>query len=273
VATLPLVRAALALCLLASCASRARAPRESGLPQARGGPPPGLSERDRERIAREVVIIVVAGERFWRESCAVAGVEGLCVERARVGGGCGPRGEQLARRPRGRTAERARMHFRAALERYERAGLAGGDAEAAALTARLRLADDDLEGLLGLGFPAGLDFVDDEPRALRELSSFRHDLDGRTLGLRRAYGSLAGTALAVTALARETLLFAHVAAILRRAHLPRRPDEDGDELVAGFCRTMAEVAQPWQEAADRRRADCADEAARLGAPLPASCAP
>jgi hypothetical protein len=220
---------------------------------------------DRDRKSWEVVTLVIVGERLWRESCHVAGVEDLCAEREPAEGGCSPPGERLVIRRRDAGAERARMHFRGALQRYERGALSGGEAEEAVAIARLRLADDQLEGAIALAFPRGLDFEHDEPRSLEKLAAFRREVDGRALGARRAYGSLAGTPVAVPALAREALLFAHVGALVRRAELPRRPDaDDADAFMTGFCETMAELAMPWEEGATRLREACVEEAARRG---------
>ena len=244
------MRFALAVCLLASCAARPARPPEDVRPFRTHGEP--MSPwADRERKRWEVVTLVIVGERLWRESCDAAGVDGLCVDRVPADGGCGAAGERLVRHRRREVAEKARMHFRGALERYELAGLSGGEAEEAAAHARLRLADDQLEALIAMAFPRGLDFEAGERRSLALLSRFKRELDGRAWSARRAYGSLAGGPSATTALAREALLFDHVAALLRRAERPRRPESD--DFMTGFCDTMAELAVPWEEEAARLR--------------------
>jgi len=258
------------MCLLAACAARAPRPRERVRDLRPEDRLPLAPELDRTRKTWEVVTLVIVGERLWRESCALGdppAVDGLCLERAPAEGGCGPGVERLVARERGGGAALARMHFRAALERYLRAGLSGGEVDAAAASARLHLADDQLERVLALSFPRDLDFDADEPAALEQLARFRREVDGRTLGARRAYDGLMGSSRSVAALAREALLFRQVAALVRRAELPRRPaSEDGDEFLIGFCETMAELAAPWEDGAARLSAACVDEAARRSEP-------
>jgi tetratricopeptide (TPR) repeat protein len=226
--------------------------------------------------ARIVIAHAMIGQLLWKQSCPVAGVDGLCVkanERAprTCGTGTVRTSTVIARDPRKRAE--ALAAFAAAVKEYERRPT-NDDPGARHFYAQAQLvaADAELETSLAIAFPRDLSFGPKDS-AVRAASTKRfgswldqiREAGARVMHEYDAVLSTKDAASSITIGARIGVLSQSFASSLVTGELPRdlRTGAHAADRIGAYCDQMIEAAEPLEARAVDAFAACLAKSSEL----------
>ncbi len=203
---------------------------------------------------RTIIAHAKIGQLYWKQSCSVPGIEGLCLKRIpsaklTCGTGTAPTFAVVARDPG--KAKLALASFATAIKLYERR--VGDDASARYFYAQSRLAAADaaLEPFLELAFPRDLDF-DGAARAAstKRFSDWLEQKQRSGGDVTRQYEAIIGVKdviSSITAMARLGMLTQSFASSLLDSEVPRAVRSDAKRTA--YCKAITDVVDPLESRA------------------------
>jgi len=213
------------------------------------------------------------GEALWQSSCPVTAVDGLCIQL-----GVDRRRDTCdANEPRAAVVTRKQDLRKEALATFERAvklvadgKLEDSESRHALATAKLRLADDELELAMQTTFPADLDFTaGDREKARRSRQRFDAWLKAEMLAAQKvrekyeAVIAIKDPETSVAAVARTAEVVQSFRRKLVTSDVPKRGLR-AKEVRAAYCGALLDAAEPIAQVADRSFGVCAAKATELG---------
>jgi outer membrane protein assembly factor BamD (BamD/ComL family) len=222
---------------------------------------------------RLVVAHAKIGLLLWKQSCKVAGLDGLCVKHtAKAARTCGKgtTGALSSVQRDARTTKEALVSLTAAIREYERQH-APPDATARYYYAQAKLAaaDLDLERYLTISFPGGLDFDPSSPEtrtaSMKRFSSWLTEKQTSGASARRRYDdvlTIKDAASSITAVERQGVIAHTFANTLISGELPR--DITGADATNAYCDAMTAAAEPLEAASVAAFGVCLAKSTELG---------
>jgi tetratricopeptide (TPR) repeat protein len=220
---------------------------------------------------RVVIAHAKIGQLLVKQSCSIRGVDGLCATAKQTPRTCGKGTTTTfavtARNKR--KADETRVELAQAIRAFER-NPPPDDVEAryAYAQALVAVADLELESLIDLPFPRGLDFdAKHREASVKRFDAWleRHQKIGAALT--RQYEAVLATkdpASSITAAARLAIVSQSFAAALATAEIPRDVKTLADAKQKAFCEQMLEVAEPLTERASMGYGVCLVKSTELG---------